>query len=213
MSLLLDQAYWTTQVGNLEHCRPRKGKVMNAEQTAEYLDTLCRVFSDLSRDPYIVEDLQGAFLVMGSGLNYPPVGTPSFRAFVEAYERAEEEWLMRCGINMDAAADIIESVRGTYLTSFDFSEGPERIAGRIATAQRVCCREAGKQVEEAEKETRSQEMRGVFSGLVKVAIDISPPAGAVIAGMPWLAAALSPIASFSVRSGLQAVIDGTKRWF
>ena len=73
--------------------------------------------------------------------------------------------------------------------------------------------EAGRQVEEAEKEARGQEMRGVFSGLVKVAIDISPPAGAVVAGMPWLAAALSPIASFSVRSGLQAIVDGTKRWF
>jgi hypothetical protein len=56
-------------------------------------------------------------------------------------------------------------------------------------------------------------MRGVFSGVVKVVIDISPPAGAVLVGLPWVAAAMSPIASFSVRSGLQAIVDGTKRWF
>ena len=56
-------------------------------------------------------------------------------------------------------------------------------------------------------------MRGVFSGVVKVVIDIAPPTGAALAGLPWLAAAAGPIASFSVRSGLQAIVDGTKRWF
>jgi hypothetical protein len=186
---------------------------MNPMQTAEYLDTLCRVFSDLARDMDIAHDLQAAFAVMGRGDNHPPVGTPSFRAFVEAYERAEQEWLMQCGINMDAAADIIEAVRGTYFTRFDFNEGPERIAGRIATAQRICCREATKQVEETEKQARAQEMRGVFSGVVNVVVDIAPPTAAALVGLPWLAAATGPIASFSVRSGLQAVIDGTKRWF
>ena len=112
MGLLLDQAYWSAQVAKLDHYRPRKGETMDPMQTAEYLDTLCRVFSDLARDMDIARDLQVAFAVMGRGDNHPPVGTPSFRAFVEAYERAEQEWLMQCSIDMDSAADIIEAGTG-----------------------------------------------------------------------------------------------------
>jgi hypothetical protein len=103
MGLLLNQAYWTAQVAHLDHCRPRKGKIMDPMQTAQYLDTLCRVFSDLAKDLDIAYDLEVAYAVMGRGDNHPPVGTPSFRAFVEAYERAEQEWLMRCGINQSGA--------------------------------------------------------------------------------------------------------------
>jgi hypothetical protein len=213
MGLLLNQPYWATHIQNLVNCRPDQGGTMTAEQTAQYLKTLCAAFSDLATDETLPSDIQTAFAVMGSGSNHPPEETPAFVAFIEAYERAETVWLMQCGIDMDSAADIIEAIRQTYPRCYDFSEGPERIVGRINTAARVCCHENTRNAAGQEKLARAKEMRGVFSGIVTLSVDIVPPAVAVASGMPWIAAALGPIAGFSAKSGLQAIVDGTKRWF
>jgi hypothetical protein len=214
MGLLLNQAYWAAQIKKLVNCRPSPpARTMSAPQTAQYLTTLCASFSDLSKDLELTSDIQKAFAVMGSGRNHPPEGTPSFEAFIEVYERAEMQWLTQCSIDMDSAADVIEAVRGTYFHRYDFSEGPDRIVGRIKAAARVCCDEAIQHAAEQEKLVRAKEMRGVFSGAVILSIDIAPPAISAAVGMPWLSAALGPIAGFSAKSGLQAVVDGTKRWF
>lgn len=213
MGLLLNQAYWVAHIQTLVGCRPGQGKTMTAEQTAQYLAILCMAFSDLADDKDLAADIKTAFAVMEAGSNQPPEGIPSFKAFIEVYEQAERAWLMQIGIDLDSAADIIGAIRKTYPSRYDSSEGPERIVSRIKTAARVCCGEQTRNAAEQEKLARAQEMRSVLSGIVTVSVDIAPPLAAAGSGMPLLAIAMGYIASFSVRSGCQAIVDGTKRHF
>lgn len=213
MGLLLKQPYWAEKIHSLAHCRPGHSAMTSPAQTTLYLGILCQAFSDLAGDPALRSEIAIAFAVMGVGSNHPPETTPSFFAFIEVYEHAEREWLMQSGVDLDAAVDIIEAIRPTYESRYDFNEGPDRIVGRIQTAAKVCCHEETRFAAVEEQRVRAKEMRGVFSGIVTVSVNIAPPVGAALAQMPWLTAALGPLAGYSAKSGLDAIVRGTKRWF
>ena len=72
---------------------------------------------------------------------------------------------------------------------------------------------ATRQGEEAEKESRVREMRGVFSGVLKVVVDITPPSAVALVGLPWLAAATAQLQASLSGQDCEAIVDGAKRLF
>lgn len=213
MGILLNQSYWTAHVNNLIQCRARPGRMMTQRQTDQYLRTLCVAFSDLAHDEALVTDLRTALGFIDGADHHPTPGTLGFKDFIQSYEAAEREWLMQSGIDLDSAAEIIESIRAIYPENYDNKEDAERIAGRIRTAANVCCRKETMSATAEKKLAQAGNIRGIFSGVVTVSVDAAVIAGTGVFAAHVLPAVVKSMPSYSIHSGFKAIINGTRRWF